>query len=178
MATAQRAEDEIAELNVISVVVCFNPDVKRVSELCKELLASGSDVVLVDNTESSDLGQVASPGCELIATGENNGIAYAQNIGIRRAAGSGADAIALLARAAQLRKDSAETWTLLARAHLATGDKPAAANALREALEADPKNWIIHKQIWAIQHPERFYEGPVDFAWQREQLRREARKGG
>ena len=95
MATAQRAEDEIAELNVISVVVCFNPDVKRVSELCKELLASGSDVVLVDNTESSDLGQVASPGCELIATGENNGIAYAQNIGIRRAAGSGADAIAL-----------------------------------------------------------------------------------
>ena len=89
-----------------------------------------------------------------------------------------ADAIALLSRAAQLRKDSAETWTLLARAHLATGDKPAAANALREALEADPKNWIIHKQIWAIQHPERFYEGPVDFRWQREQLRREAQAGG
>jgi len=88
------------------------------------------------------------------------------------------DAIALLSRAAQLREDSAETWTLLARAHLAAGDKPAAAGALREALKTDPKNWIIHKQIWAIEHPERFYEGPVDFRWQREQLRREARAGG
>jgi tetratricopeptide (TPR) repeat protein len=88
-----------------------------------------------------------------------------------------ADAIAVLSRAARLRGASAEAWTLLARAHLATGDKPAAAEALRKGLEADPKNWIIHKQIWAIEHPERFYEGPVDFGWQREQLRREAGDG-
>lgn len=77
-------------------MVCFNPDVTRVSDLCKVLLASGSNVVLVDNTESSYLAHhVGQPGCELIALGENKGLAHAQNVGIIRAAGSGADAIAL-----------------------------------------------------------------------------------
>ena len=51
---------------------------------------------------------------------------------------------------------------------------------LRRALARDSSNWLVRKQIWAIQHPERFYDGPVDFHWQREQLKKErrGREGG
>ena len=37
-------------------------------------------------------------------------------------------------------------------------------------LEHDPDNYIIRKQIWAIEHPGRFYEGDVDYTWQRAQI--------
>lgn len=50
-----------------------------------------------------------------------------------------------------------------------------AATELKRALIRDPDNWLIRKQIWAIEHPERFYEGDVDFGWQQEQLKRERR---
>ncbi len=46
---------------------------------------------------------------------------------------------------------------------------------LRKAVEEAPGNWIIRKQIWAIEHPARFYNGDVDFDWQREQLQQERR---
>ena len=39
------------------------------------------------------------------------------------------------------------------------------------AVELDPRNFIIRKQMWAVEHPERFYDGDVDFDWQREQMR-------
>jgi hypothetical protein len=44
--------------------------------------------------------------------------------------------------------------------------------AWREALRADPDNFVIRKQIWAVEHPERFYPS-IDWAWQRDQLARE-----
>jgi hypothetical protein len=40
----------------------------------------------------------------------------------------------------------------------------------REAAEIDPEHFVVHKQLWAIENPERFYEGRVDMAWQKEQL--------
>ena len=90
------------------------------------------------------------------------------------ASGDARAAVAFLERAAAKRAESAEAQTTLAAAHLAVGDKLAAVQALRAALKVDPKNWLIRKQIWAIEHPDRFYDGPVDFAWQRTQLRRES----
>lgn len=33
--------------------------------------------------------------------------------------------------------------------------------------------WLIRKQLWAIETPEAFYEGNVDFEWQKEQMARE-----
>ena len=61
----------------------------------------------------------------------------------------------------------------LASRLLSQGDKEAAVRQLSTALEQDPDNWIIHKQIWAIEHPERFYRGEVDFDWQERQLKEE-----
>ena len=37
-------------------------------------------------------------------------------------------------------------------------------------MELEPDNYIIRKQIWAVQNPDRFYSGDVDYAWQKEQM--------
>ena len=60
--------------------------------------------------------------------------------------------------------------------HLLTqGRQDEAMAEWRKALTIDPSNWIIHKQIWAVEHPEAFYEGAVDYGWQKQEL---AREGG
>ena len=58
---------------------------------------------------------------------------------------------------------------------LEVGKKQEAMAEWRKALELDPKNWIIHKQIWVIEHPDKFYEGNVDYGWQKAQLEAEKR---
>ncbi len=51
---------------------------------------------------------------------------------------------------------------------------PGALVQFKRARDLDPGNWRIRKQIWALEHPERFY-GPegIDWGWQKEQLARE-----
>ncbi len=41
----------------------------------------------------------------------------------------------------------------------------------RQGLELDPDNYLVRKQIWAVENPERFYEGDVDYDWQRAAVR-------
>lgn len=53
---------------------------------------------------------------------------------------------------------------------LEDGKKAEAMAEWRKALALDPKNWIIHKQIWAVEHPDKFYDGDVDYGWQKTQL--------
>lgn len=53
------------------------------------------------------------------------------------------------------------------------GKKEEAMAEWRKALALDPRNWIIHKQIWAVEHPDKFYEGGVDYGWQKAQLEAE-----
>ena len=53
---------------------------------------------------------------------------------------------------------------------LEVGKKEEAVAEWRKALALDPQNWIIHKQIWAVEHPDKFYEGDVDYGWQKAQL--------
>lgn len=49
------------------------------------------------------------------------------------------------------------------------GDVNGVVAKWREGLALDPKNYIIRKQIWAVENPDRFYDGAVDYDWQREQ---------
>jgi tetratricopeptide (TPR) repeat protein len=42
----------------------------------------------------------------------------------------------------------------------------------RAALALDPANFTVRKQIWIVEHPDKFYP-TIDFAWQKEQLVRE-----
>ncbi len=53
------------------------------------------------------------------------------------------------------------------------GKREAAIAELKQAFRLDPKNWLIRKQLWAIETPEAFYEGDVDYGWQKEQMARE-----
>jgi hypothetical protein len=48
--------------------------------------------------------------------------------------------------------------------------RAAAVELLNEAFPLEPDNYIIRKQLWAIEHPEKFYLDDVDFDWQDEQL--------
>ena len=59
---------------------------------------------------------------------------------------------------------------------LKVGKKEEAMAEWRKALGLDPQNWIIHKQIWAVEHPDKFYEGNVDYGWQNTQLEKEKTK--
>lgn len=52
------------------------------------------------------------------------------------------------------------------------GRRDEALAAWREALLLDPDNFIIRSQIWAVEHPERFYP-VVDREWQELQLLKE-----
>ena len=53
------------------------------------------------------------------------------------------------------------------------GKKDEAMAEWRKALALDPNNWIIHKQIWAVEHPDKFYKEGVDYGWQKAQLEAE-----
>ena len=54
--------------------------------------------------------------------------------------------------------------------HYRSGRVDQALARWRQGLEQDPDNYLIRKQIWAVENPERFYDGDVDYDWQREQL--------
>lgn len=53
-------------------------------------------------------------------------------------------------------------------------DRDEAIRLLKRAYPLEPDNYIIRKQLWAIEHPERFYAGDIDFDWQKQQLERGA----
>jgi hypothetical protein len=44
-----------------------------------------------------------------------------------------------------------------------------AVGFLKQALQIDPESKVLPKQIWALQHPEKFYSGPIDKEWQKQQ---------
>ena len=56
---------------------------------------------------------------------------------------------------------------------LENGKKDEAMTEWRKALALDPQNWIIHKQIWAVEYPDKFYKDGVDYGWQKAQLEAE-----
>ena len=51
-----------------------------------------------------------------------------------------------------------------------SGDFEGAAVIWRQGMELEPDHWNMRKQLWAIEHPDRFYDGKVDYDWQRIQV--------
>ncbi len=51
-----------------------------------------------------------------------------------------------------------------------SGDMEAAATIWREGMKVEPDHWNMRKQLWAIEHPDRFYDGDVDYDWQKVQV--------
>ena len=54
-------------------------------------------------------------------------------------------------------------------AAFASGRRDEAVILWRQARALDPGNFIIRKQIWAVEHPEKFYP-QIDLEWQKERL--------
>ncbi len=53
-----------------------------------------------------------------------------------------------------------------------SGDLEAARSIWREGVALEPDNWVLRKQLWAIENPDRFYKGEVDYEWQKIQIER------
>ncbi len=72
---------------------------------------------------------------------------------------------------------SARALVGLATVYLDEGDRDKALAALKQAWAIQPDNWIIRKQIWAIEHPEEFYPA-INPQWQRERIKQEKASEG
>lgn len=86
--------------------------------------------------------------------------------------GRPADAEASLRRAAELDPSDWSAPFALGTALYQRGRTPDALAAWRTALALDPHNFTVRKQIWHVEHPDRFYP-EIDLDWQKEQLARE-----
>ena len=86
--------------------------------------------------------------------------------------GRAADAEPLFARAVEL---NAGDWSAafgLGTALYQQGNVEGALRFWKTARQLDPPNFTVRKQIWMVEHPERFYP-TIDLEWQKEQLRLE-----
>lgn len=91
-----------------------------------------------------------------------------------QAAGRAEAAEAAYRRALMLGASDAPTHFRYGRLLLSLGRKDEGVASLRRALAVDPGNYVIRKQIWALENPGRFYDGGIDWDWQKEQSQREA----
>ena len=64
----------------------------------------------------------------------------------------------------------------LAQVLLQKGVRNEAIAELKRAVQLDSQNRRIRKQLWAVETPDAFYEGNVDYTWQKEQMAREERE--
>ena len=95
MANPTRAEaSQDSGPGVLAVVVAFFPDARKFIPLVESLCRQAHGVAVIDNTPADGAAEVATmlqplrdrfSGLQLVALGENRGIAAAQNIGIRLA---------------------------------------------------------------------------------------------
>jgi tetratricopeptide (TPR) repeat protein len=87
------------------------------------------------------------------------------------AAGRDEDAEAAYRLALTLGTADAPTHFRYGRLLLSQGRKEEGVASLKRALAVDPGNYVIRKQIWAVENPSRFYDGGIDWDWQKQQTR-------
>ena len=85
------------------------------------------------------------------------------------AAGRDEDAEAAYRLALTLGAADAPTHFRYGRLLLSQGRKEEGVASLKRALAVDPGNYVIRKQIWAVENPSRFYDGGIDWDWQKQQ---------
>lgn len=86
--------------------------------------------------------------------------------------GESAHAADAFSRALELDGASASAAFGLGTAHYQLGNTSHALAAWRDALRLEPDNFIIRKQIWRIEHPDKFYP-TIDYDWQQVKLAQE-----
>jgi rhamnosyltransferase len=90
-------ESNTNQMNIVAIVVTFEPEVECLSVLFDALIPQVNKIVMVDNSSSINLEKfVTSHMVEYVRLSENFGIAYAQNIGINWAERFGATHVLLM----------------------------------------------------------------------------------
>lgn len=64
--------------------------------------------------------------------------------------------------------EEAKIHFLKASKYLKIHEKKKALEELNLAFDLDPENWLIRKQRWALENPDKFYDGDIDTEWQRD----------
>ncbi len=108
---------------------------------------------------------------ELASDPHNAGLHFALGDALLRE-GRLAEAETTLCRATELDPSDWSARFGLGTAQYQQGRTAAALANWKAALALDPPNFTVRKQIWMIEHPEKFYP-TIDFDWQKEQLERE-----
>jgi tetratricopeptide (TPR) repeat protein len=108
---------------------------------------------------------------ELVGDPNNAGLHFALGDALLRD-GRLADAEAALRRAADLDVTDWSARFALGTAQYQQDRTEEALASWKAALALDPPNFTVRKQIWMVEHPEKFYP-TIDFGWQKEQLERE-----
>ena len=108
---------------------------------------------------------------DLVSDPDNAGLHFALGDALLRD-GRLADAEAALRRAADLDVTDWSARFALGTAQYQQDRAEEALASWRAALALDPPNFTVRKQIWMVEHPEKFYP-TIDFGWQKEQLERE-----
>ncbi|MDH0834295.1 glycosyltransferase family 2 protein [Acinetobacter lwoffii] len=82
-------------MKVISIIVSYNPSYSGISNLAEQLNKSCEEVIIVDNNSEQDLSQslLQLSKCIVLRLSDNFGIAFAQNMGIKKAIELGASHI-------------------------------------------------------------------------------------
>ncbi|MEX2562967.1 MAG: thioredoxin family protein [Nitriliruptoraceae bacterium] len=70
---------------------------------------------------------------------------------------------------ASTHRDKALAWLTVARLAFDEGRRADALESLERAYSLDPDNWLVRKQRWALEAPDKFYGADIDFDWQAEQ---------
>ncbi|MEM7249725.1 MAG: tetratricopeptide repeat protein [Acidobacteriota bacterium] len=68
-------------------------------------------------------------------------------------------------------RDAAAALFARGVAALDAGRRDEALSLWQEALEQDPDNWLIRKQVWTLEAPDRFWgEAEIDYGWQKKRM--------
>ena len=70
-------------------------------------------------------------------------------------------------------EEQADACLQQAVSYIDQGKPQDALRALKEGVALDPENWLIRKQGWALEAPEAFYSGDVDYEWQKTRIKTE-----
>lgn len=93
-------------MKVFAIIVTYNPDEKKVFSLVKVCSQNNIYVILVDNSENDELSSKLEFSNEIIIKlGQNRGIAFAQNVGIKEAIALGAEIIMFFDQDAEIEGD-------------------------------------------------------------------------
>jgi rhamnosyltransferase len=128
-----------------AVVVAFDPDLEKLSQLCK-MLSLHATVIVVDNTPGGKAQRNESI-CTWLENGENFGIGAAQNAGIREALRRGAKAVAFFDQDSQL---TAEVLPALVEALNALGTGVVAPLCKDAAIGKEYPSFRINKLGWPV----------------------------